>query len=102
METLDRPQTTRKSLPLTEQDLADLAKLRRSVDHRQALAELSHRHIDDSVSEAALLQAVLEAGLRATQDRVEEEGYATLAQQIDTAERRQTARRRRPTWADES
>lgn len=93
--------TTRKSLPLSERDLEDLAKLRGSMAHRAALSRLVDGDVSHDVSEAGLLRAVLEAGLRAVQVSVEEEGYAQIAADMDVAARRASARRRRPSWADE-
>lgn len=100
------PRTTgsgsaRKSLPLSAQDLADLGRLRQSASHRIALSMLADVEISDDASEASLLHAVLEAGLRAVRERVETQGYAQMAQQVDASPRRASARRRRPSWADE-
>lgn len=99
METLHRP--TRKSLPLTARDLEDLSKIRHSVVHRAALADLVEAPVSESASEASVLQAVFEAGLRAVRHQVEEAGYAQLAAEMDAASRQASARRRRPAWADE-
>ena len=54
----------RKSLPLTERDLADLERLRGQTPERDALAELSGVAVE-SVTEAALLHMIFAAGLRA-------------------------------------
>lgn len=95
--------TTRKSLPLNARDIRDLALLRRSAARRGALAELAETEIDESASEAQLLHAVLEAGLRAVELQIEEEGYAADAanQLAEDSERRTAARRRAPRWSDE-
>lgn len=98
METPSRPK--RKSLPLTSRDLEDLARIRSSVAHRAALADLVDSQVDEGASEASVLQAVFEAGLRAVRDRVEAAGYAQMAADMDAAARRASARRR-PAWADE-
>lgn len=94
--------TTRKSVPLSERDLRDLAVLRASATHRAALSELSGANISDSSSDAYVLHAVWQAGLEAVLDSVEEAGYAQMAAERDTATRKSVARRRRPAWADES
>lgn len=93
--------TVRKSLPLTERDLRDLETLRSSEAHRAALATLVSSDILKTRSEAALLRAVLEAGLRAVEHQVEADGYAQMAADLDAAAMKRSARRRRPSWADE-
>ena len=100
MKTLHRP-AARKSLPLSAKDLEDIAKLRGSAAHRSALSHLIDTDVSGDTSEASLLHAVLEAGLRAVQQQVEEEGYAQIAADIDVSARQASARRRRPSWADE-
>jgi hypothetical protein len=100
METLRRP-ATRKSLPLSARDLEDLDKLRGSEAHRAALSHLVDTEVSRDTSEASLLHAVLEAGMRAVQQQVEEEGYAEIAADMNAAARQASARRRRPSWADE-
>ena len=105
MNTLQRT-TTRKSLPLTARDDRDLAVLRGSKVHREALSRLADTTVDASASEAAYLHPVFEAGLQAIKEQVEESGYAEMAAQRnaegETIEaRRAAARRRRPSWADE-
>jgi len=100
MEALHGPRV-RKSLPLTDRDITDLEKLRTSQVHRDALAALSVTTLGRDSSEASLLHAVLEAGLRAVRERVERDGYADIAAQQDAAARKTSARRRRPSWAEE-
>jgi hypothetical protein len=100
METLHRA-ATRKSLPLSARDLEDLAKLRGSQAHRAALSHLVDAEVTGDTSEASLLHAVLEAGMRAVQLQVEDDGYAQIAEEMDAAARQTSARRRRPSWADE-
>ena len=51
---LSEPAKARKSLPLTERDLADLERLRGQTPERDALAELVGMEVQ-SVTEAALL-----------------------------------------------
>lgn len=101
---LNAPVARRPSLPLTEQDDRDLAQIREAPSYRRALAQLSGTELPESgTSEAALLHAVFEAGVKAVQRAAEEAGYAAVAEQqaADAAERRASARRRRPSWADE-
>ena len=93
--------TVRKTLPLSPQDVDDLRKLREHPAHAAALARLVPGHLGASPSEAALLHALMEAGLRAVQQEVEEVGYAQIAVDMQAAERKAMARRRQPSWADE-
>ena len=95
----------RPSLPLTEQDERDLLLLRHDPAYRKALAGLSGEGVESAeTSEAALLHAVLAAGLNAVRLAAEAEGYAAIAAQqaIETPQRRAAARRRRPSWANEA
>ena len=93
--------TVRKSLPLSARDVEDISQMRSSITHRAALARLAGTEVTDQTSEAGFLHAVLEAGIRAVQEQAEEEGYAHMAAESETSERRAVARRRRPSWADE-
>ena len=101
---LSQPAKARKSLPLTEQDLADLERLRGQTPERDALAELAGIEVE-SLAEAALLRVVFAAGLRAIRERAEERAYFSAAADRlasgEAAESRRIARRRRPAWADE-
>lgn len=99
MDTMDR--ATRKSVPLTPRDLRDLSVLRGDAAHRSALSELASATVTEGSSEAFVLHAVWEAGVRAVRERVEEEGYAQMAADLDSAARKASARRRRPAWTDE-
>ena len=78
--------------------------LRGSSARRSALAQLAHTDVRENASEAQLLHAILEAGLRAIELRIEEESYAADAesQRSEDAERRAAARRRTPHWVNES
>ncbi len=102
---LTEPAKTRKSLPLTEKDLADIARLREETPEREALSEMAGVVVVESVAEAALLRMIFEAGLRAIRDRAEEMAYASAAEDRlpggEADENRRIARRRRPAWADE-
>jgi hypothetical protein len=93
--------TARKSLPMSDRDLRDLALMRGSERHREALARLSDMVVTESTSEAALLRAVWEAGIRAVEREIEADGYAKIALEIDVDALRKSARRRRPSWAEE-
>jgi hypothetical protein len=99
------PAKTRKSLPLTEKDLADIARLREQTPEREALSEMAGGVVVESVAEAALLRMIFEAGLRAIRERAEELAYASAAEDRRSAEDadadRRIARRRRPAWAGE-
>lgn len=77
--------------------------MRSSQIRRGALAGLAAIELPATASEAQLLHAVLEAGLRAVDQRVAEVSYAAEAaeQRAEDTERRAIARRRRPAWADE-
>jgi hypothetical protein len=101
---LTEPAKTRKSLPLTEKDLADVARLRQETPEREALSEMAGIVVE-GIAEAALLHMIFEAGLRAIRERAEERAYASAAEDRlasrDTDEARRIARRRRPAWADE-
>ena len=94
----------RPSLPLTERDEHDLILFRESAIHRNMLAELSAAPtFPKDVSEAVMLHTVFEIGLRTVREALEEKGYAELAKQQADEEPNKyaTARRYRPTWADE-
>jgi hypothetical protein len=101
---LNEPAKARKSLPLTERDLADLERLRGRSPEREALAELAGVVVE-SVTEAALLHMIFAAGLRAIREKAEERAYASAAADRlasgEAEEIRRIARRRRPAWADE-
>jgi len=102
---LNEPAKARKSLPLTERDLADLQRLRGQTPERDALADLSGVAVE-SVTEAALLHMIFAAGLRAIREKAEERAYASAAADRlasgEADENRRIARRRRPAWADEA
>lgn len=101
MDTLKRASVTRKSLPLSERDVRDLTTMRGSDAHRAALSQLANVEVSEDASEAALLHAVMEAGIKAVEQQVEADGYARIALGMDSTARQSAARRRRPTWADE-
>jgi hypothetical protein len=101
---LSEPVKVRKTLPLTERDVADLERLRAAGPERAVLSELAGVRVE-SVTEAALLNIIFPAGLRAIRDQAEERAYASAAAERITSgeadEIRRIARRRRPSWADE-
>lgn len=98
---LNEPAKTRKSLPLTERDLADLERLRGQTPEHDALCELAGVAVE-SVAEAALLHMIFTAGLQAIREKAEERAYASAAAERvasgEAAENRRIARRRRPAW----
>lgn len=86
----------RKSISLTERDLADLAKLRGSAELRSTLAELARTPLEDDPSDAALLHLAILAGLQAARDRQNELSYAAEAEDREHSdELRRIARRLR-------
>lgn len=103
---LTEPASVRKSLPLTDKDLADIARLREETPEREALSEMAGVVIVESVAEAALLRMIFEAGLRAIREKAEERGYASAAEDRlasgEADEARRIARRRRPASATEA
>jgi hypothetical protein len=102
---LTEPARARKSLPLTEKDLADIARLREETPEREALAEIAGIEVVESVAEAALLRMIFEAGLRAIREKAEERAYASAAEERlaggEADEARRIARRRHPAWTSE-
>lgn len=102
---LTEPAKVRKSLPLTERDLADIARMREDTPEREALSEMAGIVVVESVAEAALLRMIFEAGLRAIREKAEERSYASAAEDRlasgEADETRRIARRRRPAWASE-
>ena len=103
MSRFTEPAKARKSLPLTEKDLADIARLREETPEREALSEMVGVVVVESVAEAALLRMIFEAGLRAIREKAEERAYASEAEDRlasgEADETRRIARRRRPAWA---
>jgi ectoine hydroxylase-related dioxygenase (phytanoyl-CoA dioxygenase family) len=102
---LNQPAKARKSLPLTERDLADLERLRAQTPERDALSDLAGVVVVEGVAEAALLHMIFTAGLRAIREKAEELAYASAAADRlasgEAQEIRRIARRRQPAWADE-
>lgn len=70
--------TVRKSVPLTEEDLADLSTLR-APDTPEHAALDALLPVGDSPSEALVLLALLRLGRQRVQEAVLERGYADLA-----------------------
>jgi hypothetical protein len=102
---LTEPAKVRKSLPLTERDLADIARMREDTPEREALSEMVGIVVVESVAEAALLRMIFEAGLRAIREKAEARAYASAAEDRlasgEADETRRIARRRRPAWVSE-
>jgi hypothetical protein len=101
---LTQPVARRQSLPLTDQDEADLADLRESPALLDSLARLasSGSPIEATVSEALLLHSLLRVGLATVRADASADGYAQLsAEYAESAqERRALSRRRSPGWAE--
>lgn len=101
-----QPVVRRPSLPLTDADEADLELLRSSAAHRSALARLSPAAPaeNEDLTEGALLHAILQAGIAAVRTAAETQGYQQLAAEYASRahQRRATARRKAPVWADET
>lgn len=91
----------RKSVPLSDEDLERLNRLRASQTRRECLAALNHEPVAESVSDAALIQALMQAGMSAVDEQLELAGYLQLADERQEPERRAVARRRKPDWAAE-
>lgn len=85
------PVVARKSTPFTERDLRDLELLRGESPYVGR-------------SEASVLRDLLRRGMEAARQEVITQGYADLARErADSATvRRETARRRSPSWAGEA
>jgi hypothetical protein len=102
---LNEPVKARKSLPLTERDLAGLERLQEESPERRALGELAGVVVE-SATEAALLHMIFAAGLQAIREKAEESAYASAgADRLasgESGELRRIARRRRPGWADQA
>lgn len=87
---------TRKSVPITPQDVRDLELLRDEASPlARSFAELAGGSLPDS--EAAVLHGLLALGLERVRQAAEEAGYAALAQSYatDPAERAERAAGRR-------
>jgi len=95
------PTTSRKSLPLTPGDQADLELMLTSNAHREVLSRISGEVLPANASEARVLHALLTAGLATVREELETAGYAQIAAEHDLQSRKAVARRRRPNWADE-
>jgi hypothetical protein len=91
----------RKSLPMSVSDLEAVALIQGSEHHRAVLMDLSWQPLGPDSSEARYLRALLAAGIAAVRERVESEGYATIAAGQDPDLSRRAARRRQPSWAHE-
>jgi hypothetical protein len=102
---IQAPVVRRTSLPLTAQNERDLSKVRESSAYQMALEQLSDiKIIKLKMSEAALLNAIFEAGIPAVRQKAELAGYAEIAaaqSESELSQQRSESRRRRPHWADE-
>ncbi|MFJ5657484.1 hypothetical protein ACIQD5_29690 [Streptomyces microflavus] len=76
--------STRKSLPLEEEDLTTLARLREpDSPERAALERLAGLSVTTDTSDATLLHTVFALGRQALQEDADEMAYAELAAQQD-------------------
>lgn len=91
----------RKSVTLTERDDALLTQVKTSGVRLAALSRIAAADVSASSSEAAILRAVMTAGINAIEEEIEERGYADIASSQSDLERQAASRRRRPAWADE-
>lgn len=91
-------------MPLTDNDAADLDRIRTSAHYAEALVQLAPTPVvPASASEAALLHALVETGLAAVRHKAESRGYEQITeeQRADLKRRRSEARRRTPSWSNE-
>jgi hypothetical protein len=73
------------------------------LPYRQALSDLTGEHLDARTSEGVLLHAIFEAGLASVLAAAEAAGYALVAaDQEEQSAQRTIARRRPPSWSEES
>lgn len=79
----------RASIPLTAQDLEDLASISNSPAAPDAL------NMDPHASEAAILHTVFELGVKRAQELLDEVGYAQLAADPEREAYQRAARARR-------
>lgn len=97
---LAQPVTRRVSLPLTDQDEGELARLRTDPIYREALAGLAGEgQVTGEITESVLLHALLRIGLTAVDSAAQQAGYDALAADYRLDDRRGVARRRQPSWA---
>lgn len=99
---LTHPVSRRVSVPLTEQDELDLARLSTDPVYREALARVvANEQLTGSVTESVVLHAVLRAGIDAVESAAQQAGYDELAADYQVDNRRRVARRRQPSWASD-
>lgn len=73
------PVVRRAQVPLTEDDLFALEQLSSESSARQVLASRALVPAEGTISESALLHAILQAGIKAVRDARDEVGYDELA-----------------------
>ncbi len=100
---IPQPVARRVSLPLTEQDERELARLRHDPTYRAVLASLAaaDAEITGDITESVLLHTLLRIGLTAVETAAQQAGYDELAADYQLDDRRRVARRRQPSWAGE-
>lgn len=74
--------------------------MRTSSAPREMLGDIAEVEVAEDASDAALLRAVVEAGIKAVERQLESAGYAEIAADFDGRQRKAAARRR-PSWAEE-
>ena len=100
---IPQPVARRVSLPLTEQDERELARLRHDPAYREVLAGLAgaDAEITGDITESVLLHTLLRLGLTAVDSAAQQAGYDELAADYQLDDRRRVARRRQPSWSGE-
>lgn len=73
------PVVRRAQVPLTEDDVLALEQLSTETSVRDVLVSRALVPADSSISESALLHAILQAGIKALRDARDEIGYEALA-----------------------
>ncbi|MFF2618985.1 hypothetical protein [Kitasatospora sp. NPDC058046] len=88
MSSLTGKAVARKSVPVTAEDTQTVERLREPAGaYRAAIAELLGVELSANPSEAEVLQALLEAGRIAVEQKVMATGYAALAAARDDEDR---------------
>lgn len=100
---ISQPVARRVSLPLTDQDERELARLRDDPAYQVALAGLADddAQLTGEITESVLLHALLRIGLSAVESAAQQAGYHELAADYQLDDRRRVARRRTPAWSGE-
>ncbi|MPZ60227.1 MAG: hypothetical protein GEU93_02790 [Propionibacteriales bacterium] len=70
---------TRKSVPISRDDAADVERLRRFALYREAAKAVAGVELSENSSEAEVLHALITAGRHALHEQVMVTGYGALA-----------------------